>query len=301
MAYPSTSIGRNADAFRSTLNARLLAKASRQSIDTPTPSVDAGQRVDDRGPAHTTLGRSSPGSPSSPAGRERRCQVVTDLLRAPLQTQFPLDHRCQFRMVELACLGSPATQLGPLVRRIGRVLSPTVGRWPLRLSSRLTVSGDRPICPAISRTPAPASCRSAICNRSSRLRYRPDGSGFLRGTCPPVVTPTTAGSSVHPDSVAGRDQRRPLGHQPPKLGLLVDQFLLRPHPQHLTSAGVLQRPTEPAIRLQVSSSRRARSPCGTQPRAASFMPLWGWPTPEIASGDGDFLVRARRGPGWRAA
>jgi len=35
-----------------------------------------------------------------------------------------------------------------------------------------------------------------------------------------------------------------------QLGLLIDQFLLRRHPQHLTSAGVLQRPTELAILLR---------------------------------------------------
>ena len=61
------------------------------------------------------------------------------------------------------------------------------GSGPLRRSSRLTVEGARPIWVAIVRTPAPASCKSAIRSRSSKLRYRPEGSGFLRGTCPPVA------------------------------------------------------------------------------------------------------------------
>lgn len=39
----------------------------------------------------------------------------------------------------------------------------------------------------------------------------------------------------------------PCSHQNPELGPLLDQILLRPHGQHLTSAGALRGPTEPAI------------------------------------------------------
>src|SRR5665647_331969 len=62
-----------------------------------------------------------------------------------------------------------------------------VGAEPLRRSSRLTVAAARPIPTAIVRTPAPPRCRSAICSRSSRDRYRPDDSGRLRGIRPPVA------------------------------------------------------------------------------------------------------------------
>src|SRR5450830_841503 len=62
-----------------------------------------------------------------------------------------------------------------------------VGAEPLRRSSRLTVAGERPIPTAIARTPAPPRRRSAICNRSSKDRYRPDGTGRCLGISPPAA------------------------------------------------------------------------------------------------------------------
>src|SRR5665647_1675212 len=62
-----------------------------------------------------------------------------------------------------------------------------VGAEPLRRSSRLTVAAERPISTAIARTPAPPRYRSAICNRSSKDRYRPDGTGIFRGISPPAA------------------------------------------------------------------------------------------------------------------
>src|SRR5450759_3386561 len=62
-----------------------------------------------------------------------------------------------------------------------------VAAEPLRRSSRLTVAGERPIPPAIARTPAPPRRRSAICNRSSKDRYRPDAIGIFRGISPPAT------------------------------------------------------------------------------------------------------------------
>ena len=40
---------------------------------------------------------------------------------------------------------------------------------------------------------------------------------------------------MHADSLTGRSQRRTAGHQHPEPRLLIDQFLLRRHPQHLRS------------------------------------------------------------------
>jgi hypothetical protein len=84
---------------------------------------------------------------------------------------------------------------------------------PSRRSPRLTVEADRLSCAAIDRTLVPARCRSAICRRSSRHKYRPEGSPASR------LAPTPPSSSIHSHSLARRDQRPALGHQHPELGL----------------------------------------------------------------------------------
>src|SRR5665647_810202 len=93
-----------------------------------------------------------------------------------------------------------------------------VGAEPLRRSSRLTVAAERPIPTAIARTPAPPRNRSAICSRSSRDRYRPDGAGRLRGIRPPVArrhlrpvarcTPTASQAAVNVEPPAFNPQNR---------------------------------------------------------------------------------------------
>src|ERR1035437_6804960 len=93
-----------------------------------------------------------------------------------------------------------------------------VGAEPLRRSSRLTVAGERPIPTAIARTPAPPRYRSAICSRSSKDRYRPDGSGRFRGIRPPVacrhlrpvalLTPTVSLAPVNVEPPAINTQNR---------------------------------------------------------------------------------------------
>src|SRR5664280_2065131 len=111
-----------------------------------------------------------------------------------------------------------------------------VGAEPLRRSSRLTVAGERPIPTAIARTPTPPRYRSAICSRSSKDRYRPDGSGpFPRDPTTGRLSPFTASCSTHADSLTGPSQRRTAGHQHPEPRLLIDQVFLQQHPQHLKS------------------------------------------------------------------
>src|SRR5450759_3220338 len=93
-----------------------------------------------------------------------------------------------------------------------------VGAEPLRASSRLTVAADRPIPTAIARTPAPPRYRSAICSRSSKDRYRPDGTGRFRGSRPPVacrhlrpvalLTPTASLAPVNVEPPAINTQNR---------------------------------------------------------------------------------------------
>ena len=89
--------------------------------------------------------------------------------------------------------------------------------WPGQCGG-LTVAGERPIPTAIARTPAPPKYRSAICNRSSKDRNRPDGSGRLRGIRPPVacrhlrpvalLTPTASLAPVNVEPPAINTQNR---------------------------------------------------------------------------------------------
>src|SRR3712207_1196394 len=66
-----------------------------------------------------------------------------------------------------------------------RLARPAADTGPLRLSSRLIVDGARPSWAAIARIDAPASRRSAICNRSSNDRYRADTTPGADGGRPP--------------------------------------------------------------------------------------------------------------------
>src|ERR1019366_271292 len=109
-----------------------------------------------------------------------------------------------------------------------------LGRRPR--SSRLTVEGERPIPTAIARPPAPPRYRSAICSRSSKDRYRPDGSGRFRGIRPPVacrhlrpvalLTPTVSLAAVNVEPPAINTQNRAC--------LSISSFLDHIH-QHLRS------------------------------------------------------------------
>jgi hypothetical protein len=129
---------------------------------------------------------------------------------------------------------------------------------PSRRSPRLTVEADRLSCAAIDRTLVPARCRSAICRRSSRNRYRPEGSGLFRGICPPVAwrqrrpvrrsTPTASHAAINVQPWAINTQN---------WAFLVDPFLLRQHAQHLTIKGVLQRPIELANPLRDAQTAAA--------------------------------------------
>ena len=75
-----------------------------------------------------------------------------------------------------------------------------------------------------------------------------------------------------------------MGHEHPEPGLLVDQFLLRPHVQHLTEVGVLQRPIEltnllwdPCKQYLRSSHAVPQGPSGRVSRTASSygrLELW---------------------------
>ena len=59
---------------------------------------------------------------------ERNGQVVADLLRAPLQTQFRLHHRRKLGVVELGRFGSQALFGGSFLRRIRSIRASTRGR-----------------------------------------------------------------------------------------------------------------------------------------------------------------------------
>ncbi len=94
----------------------------------------------------------------------------------------------------------------------------------LRRSSREIVDAERPICRAISRTPAPRACRIASSSRSARDRYRPE-CGFadrpnIAGGMPPAFrnhlvpiacgTPaaTAASSLAMPDAMPAQNRLR---------------------------------------------------------------------------------------------
>src|SRR5665811_161818 len=106
-------------------------------------------------------------------------------IRDRLHAQPRLHHGRQLGVVELAGLRPATAQLGLLLAYFpGRR---PVAAEPLRRSSRLTVAGERPIPTAIARTPAPPRRRSAICNRSSKDRYRPERTGRCLGISPPAA------------------------------------------------------------------------------------------------------------------
>lgn len=107
----------------------------------------------------------------------------------------------------------------------------------------------------------------------------PRGFGLLaRNLSASRLAPTPPGSSIHPDSVTGRLQCRASSNDLPEPSLLLDQFLPRPHPQHLTSIGVLQRPIE----LADPAAGQRRSPRAGPQRSAGTLsvpvsPNWqGW-------------------------
>ncbi len=79
------------------------------------------------------------------------------------------------------------------------------------------------------------------------------------------LTPMPPSSSIHPNSITGRLQRRALRHQTPRTEPASRSvpFPFRPHAQHLTSVGVLQRPTELADPLP--DQRRDTPSTGSSP------------------------------------
>src|SRR5665811_2515620 len=106
-------------------------------------------------------------------------------IRDRLHAQPRLHHGRQLGVVELAGLRPATAQLGLLLAYFpGRR---PVAAEPLRRSSRLTVAGERPIPTAIARPPAPPRRKSAICNRSSKDRYRPERTGRCLGISPPAA------------------------------------------------------------------------------------------------------------------
>src|SRR5674476_41347 len=108
--------------------------------------------------------------------------------------------------------------------RIPRKRPAPSGRY-LSLEERLQIAdlylggaGVRAIAVGIGRTPAPPRYRSAICSRSSKDRYRPDGAGRFRGIRPPVacrhlrpvalLTPTVSLAPVNVEPPAINTQNR---------------------------------------------------------------------------------------------
>jgi hypothetical protein len=144
----------------------------------------------------------------------------------------PVLHVLPQRIVggELGHLRAPGTPIGVHWAVVARYSRPPPRVAALRRSSREMVDGDRPSRRAISRTPQPRACRTAISSRSTKDRKRPDsGAGLTVGIPPPSRnqrvptagdTPaTTADSSLDkPPAIASQNRcrctRRATGGRP---------------------------------------------------------------------------------------
>ena len=199
--------------------------------------------------ANSSRGPSSPGCPfrsrGTPSPRSARCSLLTG---TSTQTRFggtsanfcvpwcppPRSSGCGWRSTPTirrarcsACRGQspPRRTSGSCSTR--RPASPThllhrlVGR---ECRQRPRGHGDGIRVPDLLRPPFLQGQVSA--RRCGRFPWDPT-TGRL--------TPMTASCSTHRDSLTCRSQRRTAGHQHPEPRLLIDQFLLRPHAQHLTS------------------------------------------------------------------
>ena len=194
----------------------------------------------------------------------RAGELVTDLLRAPLQVHLGVHERRQRPVLELARLGPPPPQLGALVRRIRRVdrQRPAL---PWRCGGALVageLAADRRRRPPELGGDGAHACASPtqIRDRKPLLqRQEPPGHHPRRQRYAAAggLAPSITLSSFHADSLTRSRVGLALPDQLPESGLPLHLLLLpRRHDQHLHDQAVLRRPSETGLPQTVVAARR---------------------------------------------
>src|SRR5881296_1849527 len=140
-------------------------------------------------------------------------------------------YRCSWALTaSFAGFGRRAARSACHCAVVARYAKPPLRVAALRHNSREIVDGARASRRAISRTPCPWACQTAICSRSVNARYRPDDGGAEGPRCdamPPASrnhrvptagdtpAPPAASSLERPAAIAAQNRRRLVIATPP--------------------------------------------------------------------------------------